>query len=299
MIRKPNSLALIVGASGQVGSQITSALATRSCLLSSRKAPNSSWISLDLARLQSDSELERLFSGVELNSIYCVGGMTNVESCEVEVDRAMRSNCIGPALLAKFCHKRDLPFVYFSTEYIFDGLNGPYDEESTAQPLSVYGRSKWEGELAVQANNQDALIVRTTVVYGPDQGGKNFLYGLRRALVGGQVFKVPEDQVSTPTYNRDLARVTVGLMMKRESGVFHVCGPERMSRLELSQRAAKFWGLDASNIHGVATASLGQKAARPLEAGLNIRKLQTRYPDLPTISLEASLADWDNEAKGC
>jgi dTDP-4-dehydrorhamnose reductase len=299
MIFKSNSRALIVGGNGQVGTQIVRELGSELVLPSSRQARHPGWISLDLATIQKISELERVFGNVALDAIYCVGGMTNVERCETETDLAMRTNCAGPALLANFSRQRGLPFVYFSTEYVFDGNSGPYDEASQACPISVYGRSKWEGELAVLANNPEALIVRTTVVYGPDHGAKNFLYALRRSLSSGDCFSVPEDQFSTPTYNRDLAYATVGLMKRRTAGVFHVCGPERMSRLEFSRRAAAFWGFDCNKIHGVPTKLLDQKAARPLKAGLNIVKLQTLRPDLPMASLEVSLEHWQRAGDVC
>lgn len=284
--------ALVIGANGQVGSQVAAELGSELSLPSARQALDANWLSLDLSMLRSVSELEGLLKGLSLDAIYCIGGMTNVELCEAEEHLAMQTNCIAPSLLARFSQQNDLSFVYFSTEYIFDGHGGPYDEDSTANPISVYGRSKWEGELAVLTNKEDALIVRTTVVYGPDRGEKNFLYALRRALSRGDIFRVPEDQISTPTYNRDLARVTVSLMKKRMSGVFHVCGPERMSRLEFSQRAAAFWGLDVTQICGVPTSLLGQKANRPLEAGLNISKLRKMHPDLPMADLESALEDW-------
>ena len=233
-----------------------------------------------------------LLESVDLNAIYCVGGMTNVELCEEERDLAIHTNCYGPKVLAKVANERNIPFVYFSTEYIFDGVNGPYDEEAAASPISGYGISKWQGEEAVLDVCSRALILRTTVVYGPDDAQKNFLYSLRRALMAGDSFRVPEDQISTPTYNRDLANATLRLVEAGATGVFNVCGPELLSRLQFAVYAARFWGLDTGLVSGVPTSGLVQRAPRPLNAGLLIDKLQNIYPEVRMRGLADSLSDW-------
>lgn len=283
---------LVVGAGGQVGAQILSQLGPALSVPTARIAAAKGWLSLDLSQLEHVAALERELEEISLGAIYCVGGMTNVELCESNADLAMRTNCTGPELLAKMAYERNIPFVYFSTEYVFDGTSGPYREESPGSPISVYGKSKWEGEHAVQAAHPGALIIRTTVVYGPDAGGKNFLAALRQKLSSGDNFRVPADQISTPTYNYDLASTTVGLVQRGATGIFHVCGPERLSRLDFSRRAASFWGLDTELIRGVPTALLGQKAPRPLQAGLDITKLQTLYPEFAMRNLESCLEDW-------
>ena len=176
-------------------------------------------------------------------------------------------------MLARVASDRKIPFVYFSTEYIFDGNDGPYAEEAVANPLSVYGRSKWEGELAVIAACTHALILRTTVVYGQDCGQKNYVYSLMHALAAGKTIRVPQDQISTPTYNRDLAIATVALVNLGATGIYHVCGPERMDRYEFARSVAAYFLLDGSLLSGVPTSSLGQKAPRPLSAGLSIEQV--------------------------
>ena len=101
----------------------------------------------------------------------------------------------------------------------------------------------------------------------------------------------PADQISPPTYNRDLVRTTLGLVDAGASGVWHVCGPELLSRMEFARQVAEFLGLDASLLDPVPTAELGQRAARPLAAGLAIDKLRTQFPGLPMRTVRESLAD--------
>ena len=109
--------------------------------------------------------------------------MTNVELCETEADLAHRINVQGPLACARAAGKIGAKFVYFSTEYVFDGRSGPYTEESPVNPINVYGRSKADAETALALTHPSALIIRTTVVYGFDRQGKNF------GFAGGAVFQ--------------------------------------------------------------------------------------------------------------
>src|SRR5262249_61342144 len=108
-----------------------------------------------------------------------------------------------PAWAARLPAKRAAAFVFFSTEYVFDGHDGPYAEDDPVAPLSVYGRSKLDGERAVMAANPRALVVRTTVVYGPEPQGKNFIYQLRRRAAARRTSKKPAGQRSGPPLHLD------------------------------------------------------------------------------------------------
>jgi dTDP-4-dehydrorhamnose reductase len=284
---------LIVGASGQVGSQLLSVLGREGAVPTSRDAEASGWISFDLESIAgSPREAERRLVELNVDAIYCTGGMTDVERCESEPELANRINCDGPAALAAAAHRRGLPFVFFSSEYVFDGENGPYAEASQAAPINAYGHSKWLGELAVSEAHPEALILRTTNVYGPDPTSKNFLYSLARTLRSGQLARVAADQISTPTYNYDVAAGAVKLLNCGARGIFHLCGPELLSRAEFAIRAAKEMGLDSSRIVAVLTADLGQKARRPLNGGLVTEKVRRLYPDLHLRGFEESIRNW-------
>ena len=284
--------ALVVGASGQVGRQLAAVLGADHCVAAGRHCGEDG-VRLDLADLAARPDLaDPVLDGCAADAIYCCGGMTDVEGCESAETAAYLVNCFGPAALAKASARRGLPFVYFSTEYVFDGQAGPYDEGARPAPISVYGVSKREGESAIQSVHPGALILRTTVVYGPDPGGKNFLCGLRRNLLAGKPMSVAADQISTPTYNRDLAQAAVALADAGASGIFHVCGPERLSRYQFACRAAALMGLDTSPIRGVATGELRQRAPRPLNAGLSSSRLPAVLPGLQMRGLEQSIPHW-------
>jgi dTDP-4-dehydrorhamnose reductase len=285
----------MVGATGQIGRQMMHLFGDMAIPTTRAADPPNGWLRLDLASLETLADAEFVLRDRELNAIYCLAGMTNVEGCEDVPELAHATNCRGPEMLARVARLRGIPFVYFSTEYIFDGNDGPYREESQANPLSVYGKSKREGELAVLASYSEALILRTTVVYGQDFGEKNYVYSLMRTLRAGKRMRVPEDQISTPTYNRDLAAATIALVERRATGILNACGPDRMGRLEFARAVSDYFGLDGGLLDGYPTSILGQKAPRPLSAGLSIDKLRRLHPDLRMRTLAEALADCKGE----
>lgn len=270
---------LVIGATGQVGQNIALRLSDRNPLQTGRNPSISGFRRFDLASaaLHPD-EAARLLDCDDIDSVYCVGGATDVERCESEPEIAFLANERGPIVLAAAAAARHLPFLYFSTEYVFDGEDGPYTENDPVNALSVYGKSKLAGERGVSDAHNNALIIRTTVVYGYDSARKNFLYGLLNRLSVGQCMNVAQDQLSTPTYNRDLAEAAVTLMNSKAAGVYHVCGPERMSRFQFAISAAELMGLPSHLVVSALTCSMGQKAPRPLNAGLSSKKLNQHFP---------------------
>ncbi len=248
-------------------------------------------VHVDLVALAANPSLAaEILAPLNLSAVYCVGGATDVERCESDLDWAMNTNCYGPVALAKAA--RHLPFVYFSTEYVFDGNDGPYDETAPTNALSVYGKSKLEAEHRILDTHPSPLIVRTTVVYGPDRQGKNFLYTLRRLLSSGQRMRVPSDQVSTPTYNEDLAAATAELVHLGQTGIFNVTGPELLSRYDFALLAADILGLDAALLSPVPTAELNQKAPRPLLAGLLTDKLRATLQQTRMRPTREAIRTW-------
>jgi dTDP-4-dehydrorhamnose reductase len=265
--------ALVIGASGQVGREASAALraagwaVTGTC--ASRPAPG--LVPLDLRRLDEVSAAVREQAA---DLVVLASALTNVERCEEEPALARTVNAEAPAAAAKAARGAGGRTLFLSTEYVFDGRGGPYDEEAAPSPLSVYGRTKLEGERAVLAADAANLVVRTTVVYSFCGGDRNFLMQLVEALGAGRRMRVPADQVSSPTYAPDLGRAIAALAARRAAGVLNVAGPDVLGRHAFAVRAAGILGLDASLLDAVPTAVLGQKAARPLAAGLRTERLR-------------------------
>lgn len=284
---------LVVGASGQVGSQIALALGRDRSIRTVRKNPGSDEIVIDLFALAEDPQrAKRLLQEHSIDAVYCAAAMTHVDGCESAPDAAMKANCHAPAALATAAAEARIPFVFFSTEYVFDGKNGPYPESAPANPISVYGKSKLEGERAVLQAHRGALILRTTMVYGTDPARKNFLYSLRQACIEKRSFRVAVDQISTPTYNRDLAQAAIRLVRAGHAGVFNVAGGERLNRYAFARIAVRTMALSDETVEAVTTADLKQAAPRPLNAGLLTTKLAKTLPDLRMHSAQEGVQKW-------
>ena len=278
---------LILGASGQVGQALILECEKRGWkwLGSCHEHPiDPRLFKLDLADLDSVREAVR---SRKPDVVFMPSGWTWVDGCEDDPGRAELVNALAPEAVAQECARLHAGMVYYGTDYVFGENGGPYSEKDPTSPMGIYGQSKLDGEQRVQMALPDALILRTNVVFGPEPQGKNFIYQLIKSLQAGKALPLPVDQVSSPTYNRDLARASVELVEGLELGIWNVAGPEMMDRAAFGQLAAAVFGLDANLIQPVPTASLKQRAKRPLGAGLRIEKLVRTLGWNPLAPLEA------------
>jgi dTDP-4-dehydrorhamnose reductase len=265
--------ALVIGASGQVGGALAEALVGRghTVLGTHARVASPGTRPLDLTDRVA---LERVLGEFAPDWIFCAGALTNVEQCEDRPEDAARINRDGPRAAAQAGARIGAGFVFYSSDYVFDGRAGPYAEDDPARPLSVYGRSKWEGEQAVRDASTRVLILRTAVVYGPERQEKNFVCQLIRRCRARERMSVPTDQTSSPTYNRDLAAASIELAERGVTGVWHVAGTSVLDRYAFAILAADVFELDAALIVPVSTGSLGQRAPRPLRGGLRVERAQ-------------------------
>ena len=265
--------ALVIGASGQVGAALLGALAARGHEATGTYAHHAA---PGLAPLDVTDRVavEQAVAAARPDWVLCPAGLTHVDRCEEHPAEAFAINRDGALHAARAAQRAGAGFVFFSTEYVFDGERGPYAEDDPARPLSQYGLSKWEGERAVLAEIPRAIVVRTTVVYGPDRQEKNFVYQLIRNCQSGQPMRIPSDQISSPTYNADLAAATIELCERDLRGIYHLAGATLLDRFTFARLACEIFHLDPSHLTPVTTSSLNQKAPRPLKAGLLITKAQ-------------------------
>ena len=272
--------AVVVGGSGQIGGWLLRSLEAggHESIGTYCTVPYPGLVRLDGADLARSAEWLR---GEKPDVVFFPAGFTWVDGCEQDPAKAHAANREQPLNLARVVAELGSRFVYYSTDYIFDGLHGPYDETSTPNPLSVYGQAKLDAELELAAILGDRLLIaRTSWVFGPERQGKNFAYQLIKTLRSGKSLTVPSDQVSSPSYGRDVATASVRLIERQCSGLFHVVGPQVLSRIEFAREIARAFDLDSSLIHGKTTAELGQAAPRPLDGGLLSSRLDVELPGL-------------------
>jgi len=259
--------ALVIGASGQVGGALLKALAARGHTAAGtyRAHAQPGLIELDAANVTA---VEHLIDHLHPDWVFYPAGLSWVDLCEREAARCFDENVRVPVAVAACAARQGAGFVYYSSEYVFDGEGGPYDEAAAPRPINVYGRSKLAAEQELPGVNPATVLVRTTVVYGPELQGKNFVCQLIDKLRRGESMVVPDDQVSTPTYNADLAAASVECVERRLTGVIHLTGPDRLARSALAVEACRIFDLGDRLIVPRPTFQLGQLAARPLNAGL-------------------------------
>lgn len=265
--------ALVIGASGFLGGYLSDSLQRRGWEVTGtyHRHPYASLKPLDIC---DPNALEAFFSKYTPDVICICAAEPNVDYCEEHPSETAKINVQGVENVAAAAVKIKAKLVYFSSDYVFDGEAGPYQETDSPHPVSEYGGQKLKAETLIQKIIKDHLILRVTVLYGWERQGKNFLERLLRALKSQEKIRVPNDQIGTPTLIHDAAEMTAELLSQKSQGIFHVAGPEMIDRYHFALEAARVFNLPADPIAGVTTAELQQKAKRPLKAGLRSQRLR-------------------------
>ena len=241
-----------------------------------------SWVALDLSlsdesilRKQWESLKKNLRSNDSEKKLIITAAYTNVDGCEIEPERCMLSNFKNVSKICEWAKFELNAFCCFiSTDYVFDGKNGPYQETIKRSAESVYGQSKVFMEEWMEKSLRDYLIVRTTGVYDALPGSKNFFMQMIMAAKNKTPYRVPKDQIANPVWAKELAQATVELCEKNCIGIFNVAGAQQLARTEFAYQILDHWNFSRDHITAVETKDLGQKAKRPLKGGLICEKLK-------------------------
>ena len=203
--------------------------------------------------------------------------MTQVDECELHQAACWTQNVTAVEHLATACAGRGVHLTHLSTDFIFNGKEGPLSEEALPDPISHYGASKLAAERAVQATpGLRWVIARTVLVYGTVHGGgrSNIVLWVRDSLRKGQKIKVVDDQWRTPTLAEDLALGCWLLARHSAQGIYHISGRELLTPYQMAGQVADFFGLDKSLLERVDSTTFTQPARRPLRTGFYIKKAE-------------------------
>jgi dTDP-4-dehydrorhamnose reductase len=246
---------LITGASGTLGRAFARICGKRNLAyrLLSRQ-------DMDITDTES---VERALAQHKPWAVINTAGYVRVDDAEGDLERCLRENAIGPAILAAACARHGIHLTTFSSDLVFDGSKGqPYVESDATAPLNVYGRSKAEAEQRVLDRHPGALVVRTSAFFGP-WDKHNFVTLALQAFERGEPFRAAGDQVVSPTYVPDLVHACLDLAIDGEAGIWHLANAGAVSWAQLAQQAADAAGIDAGSLQAVPGAELGLTAARP------------------------------------
>lgn len=206
---------------------------------------------------------------------------TNVDRCETEKEEAFRLNGEAPGVLAEICSRKDARMIHLSTDYVFDGAKSdPYSERDAAQPISVYGESKLEGERCVAAVNKRHWIVRVSWVFGPDR--PSFVDAIMRRAMNEARVEAIADKTSTPTYTHDLAEGLPRIFELEEGGLLHLANGGECTWQEYAQYA-----LDCCRAEGIELKASRVGALR-LDDMKNFVARRPRYTVLSSKKYEAN-----------
>lgn len=274
---------LLTGANGLLGQKIVAKLATREAvgLLATGTGPNRNQAAGEYDYEELDvtdhAAVRSVFDRYALTDVIHCAAMTNVDQCEAEKEKCMALNVDAVKNLADLCREHGVRLIHVSTDFIFDGENGPYREKDAPNPISFYGKSKLLAEDAVLNSGCTFTIVRTVLIYGvvPDMSRSNIVLWAKQALEREQEINVVNDQWRSPTLAEDLADGIILAMMKDKSGIYHISGAEMLNIIEIVRQVADFWNLDAELIHEIDSTTLNQPAKRPPKTGFIILKAQT------------------------
>jgi len=271
---------LITGSNGLLGQKLLHKLRQDSSvqLIATSKGKNrvsekNGYTYFDLDITNNDA-VAKLIASEKPQVVINTAAMTNVDLCEAEKDNCDALNVSAVQFLADACVKIDAHLIHISTDFIFDGEDGPYKEEDEPNPLSYYGLSKLKSEHLLQAHSVKWTILRTIIVFGVGENLSkgNIVLWAKGALEKGEPLNIIDDQFRAPTLAEDLADACILAANKKAFGVFNASGKDIMSIYEIVERIAKHYGNTTENLNKISTATLNQTAGRPPKTGFILDK---------------------------
>lgn len=266
---------LVTGVKGQLGYDVVKELERRGYV----------GIGVDVEEMDITDPVavDKVIKEANVDKVVHCAAWTAVDLAEEKEDICRKVNANGTENIAKVCKELDIPMIYFSTDYVFDGQGTrPWEpDDPVVKPLNVYGQTKYEGELAVEKYLEKYYIVRIAWVFGVN--GKNFIKTMLNLGKTRDTLTIVSDQIGTPTYTYDLAKLVVDMCEKEEYGKYHVTNEGGyISWADFAKEIFAQAGMNV-NVVPVTTAEYGAKAVRPYNSRLEKGKLTEHgFDRLPT-----------------
>ena len=281
---------LITGASGQLGNSVLNQLNGKYELFATDiNTKNSDNLDIPFAVLDiNDSEkIKSVKSQFAPDVIINLAAFTDVDGCDLNPEKAYLLNAKSVERLSDNFNGQ---FIQISTDYIFDGHNGPYSENDETNPISEYGKTKLEAENILQNSCNNWCILRTNVLfdYFPETHA-SFIKWVIDSLRSKKSINVVDDQWNNPTWTQNLAEIIELVINKNVKGIYNYGGKDYLNRFEFAKVITDIFNLDKTLILPISTISLNQAASRPLKGGLKTEKIKKDF-DIKCIDLKTSLS---------
>jgi len=212
------------------------------------------------------------------DAVINTAAMTQVDECESEREKCWNLNVTAVENLCAAAKKYHFHLTHLSTDFIFDGKNGPYREEDKPNPISFYGESKLASEQVLLESSIEGAIVRTVLVYGivPNMSRSNIILWVKKSLEEGKTLNIVDDQWRTPTLAEDLAEGCFLIAKQRAQGIFNISGQDLLTPYDMAIKTADFFHLDKSLINRTDGSKFQQKAKRPPKTGFILEKARNQ-----------------------
>ena len=283
---------LVTGSAGLIGNRIVSDLEKSGEMVYScynnMKPVYGIPTKLNLLNLEN---ISTTFKTIQPDVIIHSAALTDVEKCEMEPKLANSINTKATEIIAKETEHLDSYLIYLSTDYVFDGKKGLYNEIDFPNPLNHYGKTKLTGEKTVETNTSKWSIIRTSTPFGTNSTKKTFPVWLIENLQKNKKVNILEDQFTSPTYVPNLSQIILEIITRKLEGLFHVSGSTRISRFEFAKIIVEKLNLDLSLLNPVKIDVMPWKAKRPVDSSLDISKINSILNTKP-FSIEKSLDDY-------
>jgi dTDP-4-dehydrorhamnose reductase len=271
---------LVTGSNGLLGQKLTERILKYKDfdLIATAKGPNRYPVTEGYSYAEMDildpEQVKEVVEQYKPDAIIHTAAMTNVDTCEDEKELAYALNVEAVQTLIALCELRQIQLIHLSTDFIFDGEDGPYKEEALPNPLSYYGETKLEAEELLKNSNAHWVVLRTILVYGivADMSRSNIVLWAKNALEKGLPLQIVNDQWRMPTLAEDLAEICLLAVAKSAQGIYNASGKDMMSISELVAEVADYWKLNKGLINEVSGKTLNQKAKRPGKTGFDLSK---------------------------
>lgn len=291
---KDNIRVLIIGASGRVGKEIQFFLKHKSNYETFGTCYNSKIDDLIYLDMTNQILVEKIFKKIKPSIVIHAAGMIHPLQCEENHELAWNTNVSGTKNIVNLCKDYNSKLIYLSSDYVFDGLDNPYDELHETNPLNFYGKTKTESEKLISELN-NFLIVRTAWVNDFDENSKSFVMQVVNSLKNNKIFYAPSDQYGHPTLSINLAEIVVELLDKNYNGVFNVTGLTYIDRFHFAKKIAKTFSLNPNLIQKTSTKELNQSITRPLRLNLNLEKIKS-HTSTKILTLDEQLDIMKNQS---
>lgn len=284
-----DSKVMVIGGTGLVGNALLRAWTTQGAQVSAATYhchASGGFLQLDM---QDEGQVRALLSAHRPTVVAVPAANPFVDYCELHPEETRRVNVAGTLNVARACRELGARMIFYSSDYVFDGVKGTYTEEDAPCPINEYGWQKTEAERGVLSADPRNLVIRTSGAYGWQWEAKNFVLQVRKNLSEGRPMRVAGDLRYNPTYVENLAEITAELVAAGAGGIFHVVGAEEIARDEFARRAAKAFGLDAALIETVSADEFKSPTRRPKQSSLRTEKVRRAVPRVPPVGVAEGL----------